>query len=126
VPGTGVAGRISIDDVKNYSRTLTNRQSASALPSIGIEAEKLPDFSKWGEIDPQPMSKVREKTARHLSYAWATIPHVTQFDKADITRLEKERKQHARQVESAGGKLTMTAIILKIIGAALHKFPQHH
>jgi pyruvate dehydrogenase E2 component (dihydrolipoamide acetyltransferase) len=124
VPGTGPGGRISIDDVKNYSRTLTNRQSSSTAPFNGIEAESLPDFSKWGVIDPQPMSKVREKTARHLAYAWATIPHVTQFDKADITRLEKVRKQYSKQVENTGGKLTMTAIILKIIGSALRKFPQ--
>lgn len=124
VPGTGPAGRISIDDIKNYSRTLANRKSAAAVPLSGFEGETLPDFSKWGELDTQPMSKVREKTARHLSYAWATIPHVTQFDKADITQLEKERKHYARQVESAGGKLTMTSILLKIIGAALRKFPQ--
>jgi pyruvate dehydrogenase E2 component (dihydrolipoamide acetyltransferase) len=124
VTGTGKEGRISIDDVKNYSRTLTTRQSATGQPAGGIVAETLPDFSKWGEIERQPMSKVREKTARHLSYAWATVPHVTQFDKADITQLEKERKQFSGQVENAGGKLTMTSIILKIIGAALKKFPQ--
>jgi pyruvate dehydrogenase E2 component (dihydrolipoamide acetyltransferase) len=91
---------------------------------IGIAREPLPDFSKWGEIEVKAMTNVRRKTAEHLSYAWSTIPHVTQFDKADITELEKLRKQFAKQVEASGGKLTVTAILLKIIGSALKVFPQ--
>lgn len=70
------------------------------------------------------MSNVRKKTAEHLSYAWATIPHVTQFDKADITELEELRKKFGKKVEAAGGKLTVTAILLKVISAALKVFPQ--
>ncbi len=70
------------------------------------------------------MNKVRETTAKHLSYAWATIPHVTQHDKADITEIEKLRKQFSKRVEEAGGKLTITAILIKIIEYALKKFPQ--
>ncbi len=124
VPGTGPGGRISVDDVKNYARTLNQQKRGVSQPLEGIEAEALPDFTRWGEIERQPMSKVRQKTARHLSYAWATIPHVTQFDKADITQLEKVRKQFSKQVEIAGGKLTVTAIILKIVGTSLKKFPQ--
>jgi pyruvate dehydrogenase E2 component (dihydrolipoamide acetyltransferase) len=124
VPGTGPGGRISIDDIKNYSRTVNTRKALSPGIFKGIEDESLPDFSKWGEIERQPMNKVREKTARHLGYAWATIPHVTQFDKADITDLEKMRKEYGKQVEAAGGKLTVTAILLKIIAAAMKKFPQ--
>jgi pyruvate dehydrogenase E2 component (dihydrolipoamide acetyltransferase) len=124
VPGTGPGGRISIDDIKNYSRTVNTRKSVSPGIFKGIEQEELPDFSQWGETERQPMNKVREKTARHLGYAWATIPHVTQFDKADITDLEKLRKEHGKQVEAAGGKLTVTAILLKITAAALKKFPQ--
>jgi len=70
------------------------------------------------------MNKVRETTARHLSYAWATIPHVTQHDKADITELERLRKKYATKAEQAGGKLTVTAILLKVIESALKVFPQ--
>ena len=70
------------------------------------------------------MSNIRRKTAEHLSHAWNVIPHVTQHDKADITALEALRKQFAPQAEKAGGKLTMTAIALKIVAAALRKFPQ--
>src|SRR5690606_19339377 len=59
-----------------------------------------------------------------LSAAWATVPHVTQFDKADITELEKLRQKYAKKVEKAGGKLTITAIALKVVAAALKVFPQ--
>ncbi len=124
VPGTGPGGRISIDDVKAYSKMLNKQRALQASPNFGVPAEPLPDFEKWGPIERQPMNKIRETTAKHLSYAWSTIPHVTQFDKADITELENLRKQYAKQVELAGGKLTITAILLKIVATALQKFPQ--
>lgn len=124
VPGSGPGGRISIEDVKRYSKSLNTQQKASQSVFQGFEAEALPDFSKWGEIETKPMNKVRETTAKHLSYAWATIPHVTQHDKADITVLEKLRKQFASKAEQAGGKLTVTAILLKVIEKALKIFPQ--
>lgn len=124
VAGSGPEGRISIEDVKNYSKKLNQKRTVSVSTLPGIIAEKLPDFSKWGEIAREPMSKVRETTARHLSYAWSTIPHVTQYDKANITELERLRKQYGKIVEEQGGKLTVTAIILKIIGVALKAFPQ--
>ena len=92
--------------------------------SSTVAKESLPDFSKWGEIERQPMSNIRRKTAEHLSYSWATIPHVTQFDKADITELENLRKQFGKKVAEAGGKLTVTAILLKVIASAFKVFPQ--
>jgi pyruvate dehydrogenase E2 component (dihydrolipoamide acetyltransferase) len=70
------------------------------------------------------MSNIRRKTAEHLGHAWATIPHVTQHDRADVTALEALRKQYSPQAEKAGGKLTMTAIALKIVAGALRRFPQ--
>lgn len=126
VPGSGPGGRISVDDVKVHSKSLNQKYSAAASSGapIGISAEPLPDFSKWGSISKEPMSNIRKKTATHLSYAWSTIPHVTQVDKADITDLEKLRKHYAKQVEAAGGKLTVTAILLKVLASALKKFPQ--
>jgi pyruvate dehydrogenase E2 component (dihydrolipoamide acetyltransferase) len=84
----------------------------------------LPDFTRWGRIERRPMRAVRRKTAEHLAQAWAQIPHVTQFDKADVTALEELRKRHAKEAEAAGGKLTMTAILVKAVGAALEAFPQ--
>lgn len=123
VPGTGPGGRISPEDVKNYAKRL-NQQKTSGRFLPGIEPEKLPDFRTWGETDRKPMTSVRSATAKHLSYAWISIPHVTQFDKADITELEKLRKEFGKTVEAAGGKLTLTAILIKIIETALRKFPQ--
>jgi pyruvate dehydrogenase E2 component (dihydrolipoamide acetyltransferase) len=84
----------------------------------------LPDFSRWGEVDRQDMTSIRRRTAEHMAHAWTTIPHVTQFDKADITELEKLRKQFGGRVEAEGGKLTVTAILVKLIAHALQKFPQ--
>lgn len=125
VPGKGINGRISLDDVKAYVKSLNeNRSSASFGSGLGIKAETLPDFSKFGTIERKPMSNIRSKTADHLSYAWATIPHVTQFDKADITDLEKVRKGLASAAEKEGTKLTVTSFLLKIISEALTEFPQ--
>jgi pyruvate dehydrogenase E2 component (dihydrolipoyllysine-residue acetyltransferase) len=97
----------------------------SAPPAgAAAPAAALPDFSKWGEVERKPMSNIRRKTSEHLSHAWNTIPHVTQHDRADITALEALRKEYSPQAEKAGGKLTMTAIALKIVAVALRKFPQ--
>lgn len=125
IPGSGANGRISLDDVKSYVKSLNleQRQPAGGQ-AVGIRQEALPDFSKFGEVERSTMSNVRAKTADHLSYAWATIPHVTQFDKADITELETLRKQFAPNVEKSGGKLTVTAILIKVIASALKVFPQ--
>ena len=120
VAGSGPSGRISADDVKNHSKKLL--QGGSPLASVQVEI--LPDFSKWGDIERKPMSNVRRKTAHHLSYAWATIPHVTQYDKADITNVEKFRKEFGKKVEQAGAKLTTTAILIKIVASALKLYPQ--
>ena len=119
VQGTGPGGRISIDDVKAHSKKLhATRGAASAA------AAPLPDFSQWGASERQPMTKVREITAERLAQAWATIPQVTQFDKADITSLEKWRAEYGKKAEAAGGKLTPTAILIKVLGIALKVFPQ--
>ncbi len=89
-----------------------------------IPTEPLPDFTKWGEIERVPMRAVRRKTAEHLSVAWLNIPHVTQQEYADITGLEDLRRRYRKQVEAAGGNLTVTAVAVKIVAAALRLFPQ--
>jgi pyruvate dehydrogenase E2 component (dihydrolipoyllysine-residue acetyltransferase) len=117
VTGTGAEGRITPDDLQAFVR--------SALAGGGATAPApLPDFSKWGEVERKPMSNIRRKTAEHLSRAWTTVPHVTQHDTADITALEELRKQYAAQAEQAGGKLTLTAIALKIVAGAVRRFPE--
>jgi len=118
VAGSGPGGRISAEDVQAYVRNALAGGVAAGAPS------SLPDFTKWGEVERKPMSNIRRKTAEHLAHAWNTIPHVTQHDKSDITALEGLRKQYSPMAEKAGGKLTMTAIALKIVASALKKFPQ--
>jgi len=123
VAGSGDGGRISVDDVKAHVKRLVTSGGGGRGASPGADVV-LPDFSRWGGIDRQPMRAVRRKTAEHLSAAWATIPHVTQFDLADITDLDESRKKYAKQVEAAGGNLTVTAIAVKIVASALKVFPQ--
>lgn len=126
VMGKGPGGRISVEDVKAYAKGLNEQYAATGCSrnALCIQAESLPDFTKWGDIERKQMSNIRRKTAEHLSFAWASIPHVTQFDKADITKLEEIRKQFSKKVELEGGKLTVTAILVKVVASALKVFPQ--
>lgn len=120
VKGSGPSGRINFADVKNA----VQKVAAPVGYSNGVPAAPLPDFSKWGSVERKSLSGIRRATAEQMARSWSTIPHVTQFDKADITELEKLRKQYGKQAESAGAKLTVTAIIIKVVAGALKKFPQ--
>jgi len=124
--GSAPGGRISQEDVKEHARRiLSSVGSAGAGAASGARAARaLPDFQKWGEVERQPWSNIRRVTAEHLSYAWSTIPHVTQFDKADITALEELRKKFKDPVAKAGGNLTVTAMLVRILATAVKKFPQ--
>lgn len=126
VSGSGPGGRISEADVKAHARQLhagSGQPTGSGAPGMQAPAIELPDFSQWGEVERKPISKVRRLTANRLQGAWHS-PLVTQFDKADITNLEQWRKELGPRVEKAGGKLTPTAILIKVLGAALKAFPQ--
>jgi len=120
VSGSGPGGRISIDDVKAET---TRRLSRSTGPGVGVPTAVLPDFSRWGEIRREPMSKVRSLTSEAMTRAWLTAPQVTNHELADITELEDLRRIYKQRVESAGGKLTMTAILIKVAATALKLFP---
>ena len=121
VTGTGEGGRILLDDVKATAKRLLQAPApAAAHPA----AAPLPDFAQWGPVEEQAMNAVRRTTATHLTAAWQTIPAVTQLDKADITELEQLRKRYAPRAEAAGGKLTVTAILVKVLATALKVFPQ--
>ena len=126
VKGTGPGGRISEDDVKTYAKGLLSAAATAAhAPRAGHLAQpQLPDFAKWGKVERVPIRGVRRKTAEHLAEAWSTVPHVTQHDRADITELEQLRARFAPKAEEAGGKMTVTAIALKVCAAALKVFPQ--
>ena len=120
---TGQSGKISADDVKRFAKAVITSAAAGTAAAPAVAARPLPDFSKFGEIERKPMSKVRRLTAENLSAAWTTVPQVTQYDKADITDVEAARKRHAGRAKEAGGKLTMTAILLKACAGALKHFP---
>lgn len=119
VQGSGPSGRVTRDDVKRHARERSRAQTAAP----GVAQPPLPDFSRWGPIEREAMTSIRRATARNMGYAWA-VPHVTQNDKADITVLEKLREKYSDRAKAAGGKLTMTAIALKIVASALHQFPK--
>ena len=126
VPGTGPGGRISEDDIKLYTKLLLASavSGTGAVPATHLRQPALPDFSKWGKIERVSMRGVRRKTAEHMWEAWSSIPHVTQNDKADITELEQLRTRFGPKAQEAGGKMTVTAIALKVCASALKIFPQ--
>ena len=129
VHGTGADGRISDEDVKEHARRILSSvgrgpAAGSSLTAPGGAGVPLPDFSRWGEIERQPMSNVRRTTAQRLSHAWNTIPHVTQCDKADITAMEQLRTKYREQVRKAGGDLTVTVMLVKVLAVAIKQFSQ--
>ncbi len=130
VQGSGPGGRISAEDVRLFVRdTMQRITGGGPAPTAvgqfpGLHAQRpLPDFSKWGAVTAEPLSRIRELTADAMGYAWSTIPMVTQYDKVRITELEAFRKQHNRTL-SEEAKVTMTAILAKVCATALKVFPQ--
>ncbi|CAN5796740.1 2-oxo acid dehydrogenase subunit E2 [soil metagenome] len=119
VTGTGVLGRISADDVRRFAAGGGDTSPARSAPL----SPKLPDFSTWGETERAPLSGIRKAMVRSMSTAWATVPMVTHFDKADSTDFEALRQKHKLAAEAAGAKLTPTAMLIKVVAAALRKFP---
>lgn len=124
VSGTGPGGRILLDDVKATAKRLL--QAPAGAPPAGAlpAAPPLPDFAQWGPIERTALNAVRRASAAHLTAVWQTVPAVTQQDKADVTELERLRKHYGARAEAAGGKLTVTAILVKVVAAALKVFPQ--
>ena len=120
VTGSRPGGRISADDVKRYAKSLI--ASAPVAP-LAKESGALPDFTKWGDIERKAMTATRRKIADTLSYTWSNVPQVTQYDQADISALEEFRSQYSQKVEQAGGKLTITSILLKVVALVLKEFP---
>lgn len=118
ITGSGPGQRITEDDVKAFAKKAI--QSNGQSPTV----PSLPDFSKWGETEREKASNIRKITAEGTTQSWQTIPHVTHFDKANMTQLERFLEKYGEEAEKAGGKLTVTAILLKIAAAALKTFPK--
>ncbi len=117
--GTGPHGRILEDDVRAAVRTAlsgTARRDASALPAI--------DFSRYGETEVVPLSRIRKLSARNLARAWETVPHVTQHDEADVTGLESFRRAHAERLAEEGVRLSPLIFAIKAVAIALRDFPR--
>lgn len=116
------SGRLSLDDVKRHAREqLGAKQRVEAKPSV----PELPDFSKFGAVERKALSGMRRTTAATMARSWQQIPHVTQFDRADITELEALRRRLGERAAAASGaKLTLTAIVLKVAASALRAFPK--
>jgi pyruvate dehydrogenase E2 component (dihydrolipoamide acetyltransferase) len=125
VKGSGPGGRISDGDVMAFARRrIAGPRPGAPAPGAPGPAPALPDFSPWGEVERVRASKVRRVTAQAMTRSWTTIPHVTQFDRADITELDQRRRKYTQRVEKSGAKLTLTAITVKILASAMKAFPQ--
>ncbi len=128
VKGSGPGGRITEDDIEAYGKKpapeiAKPEPGQKELEEKAPVSEAAPSDDKYGETERVAMTRVRRLTAERLSESWKA-PHVTQHDRADITELEKLRKHYGKEVESLGGKLTMTSILLKAVSSALKLHPQ--
>lgn len=127
VKGSGPKQRIVKDDVQAFVKAQmqkAQRGGSNAVAGSGIPAIKLPDFSQFGAVERKPMSRIHKITASNMSANWLNIPHVTQFDEADITELEVFRKQQKNVAELRNIKLTPLPFILKACAYALAQYPQ--
>ena len=123
IAGSGLAGRISADDVVRFAEGGADAPRPAAGDSAAAAAAPLPDFGKWGETERTPMSGIRKATVRSMAQAWSNVPMVTHFDEADATEFEALRQRYKGAVQEAGAKLTPTAMLVKVIASALRKFP---
>lgn len=125
INGSGLKGRIIKDDVKAFVKQVLS-SGAIGAPSGGLSVEPMPeiDFSKFGNIETQPLTKINKLTGKFLHRNWVNIPHVTQFDDIDITDLEAFRKELNIEHKDAGIKVTMVAFLVKAVASALKEYPR--
>src|SRR5690606_2068754 len=121
VRGTGLKGRIRAEDVKAFVKEILTGRGAGG----GAGLPELPeiDFSRFGEIESQPLGRIKRISAQRLHASWVNLPHVTQHDEADITALEETRQSLKAQAEERGIRLTPLAFILRACALTLAEFP---
>ncbi|MBX3175719.1 MAG: 2-oxo acid dehydrogenase subunit E2 [Candidatus Hydrogenedentes bacterium] len=138
VPTSDPSGRVSAQDVEAYAAGGAPSAEAPAAKSEPGDASRAPvpvrtgppalsgarSDDRWGAVVREAMSGIRKKTAEHMEHCWTTIPHVTHFEKADITALEQVRQQYAPAIKAEGGSLTVTVFLMKVITEALRRFPK--
>ncbi len=123
VEGSGPRGRIMREDVQAFVKGAI-RQGGTAGAAPGTTPPPAVDFSRFGATERIPLSRIQRKAGPHLQRSWATIPHVTQFDEADVTEVERLRKALQGDAGRHGVKLTMLAILLNVCATALREFPR--
>jgi pyruvate dehydrogenase E2 component (dihydrolipoamide acetyltransferase) len=123
VKGSGVKGRITHEDVKAWVKQAL-KQDAPGGGGTGLPAVPEVDFSKFGPTELKPLSRVQRISGPRLHASWVNLPHVTQFDEADITEMERARKDLKADAEKEGAKLTPLAFMLRACVKALREFPQ--
>ncbi len=124
IQGTGKKSRIQVEDIEAYIKNRLQQPAQSSTNGLPLPVAQDIDFSVFGEIEVQSLSKIKKLTGQNLHRAWLQIPHVTQFDEADITDLEAFRKQQGAAFEADGLKLTILAFIAKAVSKALQVYPQ--
>ena len=124
VYGTGPKNRILKEDVKAFTKSIMSGEKLSNKGAFTTPEIPPVDFSKFGEVEQKPLTRIRRLTGQTLHRNWITIPHVTQFDEADITELEEFRKSKLKSAEKEGVKLTLVTFLIKAAVVALQKFPE--
>ncbi len=119
--GTGAKNRILKEDVKTWVKQALVQGSQGGL---GVEAMPEIDFSQFGEIEIQQLTRINKLTGKFLHRNWVTVPHVTQFDEADITELEEFRKQLNEENQKQGIRVTVLVFLMKALVSALKEFPR--
>ncbi|HHF7343790.1 TPA: dihydrolipoyllysine-residue acetyltransferase [Legionella feeleii] len=122
IKGSGRKSRVMKEDVQAYVKARLSEKPSSG--SFAFPSAPAIDFSKFGEVEIKPLNKIKRLTGINVHRSWVTIPHVTQFDEADITELEAFRKAEAENAKQSGFKLTMLAFVTKVVSKALAVYPQ--
>ncbi|MFA7554784.1 MAG: dihydrolipoyllysine-residue acetyltransferase [Spongiibacteraceae bacterium] len=123
VSGSGPKGRVTKDDLKDFVKT-TLTKGVSAAGGSGIPVVPAVDFSQFGEVSLEPLSKIHKLTAENMHRSWLNVPHVTQFDDANISELEDFRQTLKAEAERRGVKITPLPFLLKACAAALREQPK--
>ena len=123
VKGTERGGRLTLEDVRTYIERLQTTKQSMSQPASHPKPASI-DFSKWGPVTKKALTPLRKTIGQKMHESWMAIPHVTQFDEADISGLLEMRKKYASEYEQKGAKLTVTGIILKALVQILKKYPK--
>ncbi len=125
VVGSGNKGRITKEDVQNHvKRVIAEHDTNKASSGFSLPTAPEIDFSKWGDVEEVELGRIKKLSGAHLHRAWLSVPHITQFDEADITELEAFRKESKARAEGAGIKLTFMPFLLKACATALKNMPE--